>query len=61
MAYWAKFEKVILHKYIKWHNCEHMAERVSIPGFQNVRRYVVEQLTSIPGSDVFLKFEIDGY
>ena len=42
MAFWATFEKETLHKYIKWHNCEHMAERVSIPGFQNGRRYVVD-------------------
>ena len=36
MAFWATFEKKTLLKYIKWHNCEHMAERVSIPDFKMV-------------------------
>lgn len=42
MAFWASFEGQDLPRYVEWHNCEHMAERVSIPGFQTGRRYVVD-------------------
>lgn len=42
MAFWASFESQELPRYVEWHNCEHMAERVSIPGFQTGRRYVVD-------------------
>ena len=42
MAFWASFERQDLARYVEWHNCEHMAERVSIPGFQTGRRYNVE-------------------
>ena len=41
MAFWATFEKRHLSSYVEWHNCEHMIERVSIPGFQTGRRYAV--------------------
>lgn len=41
MAFWATFEKQDLPNYVEWHNCEHMAERVSILGFQKGRRYAV--------------------
>jgi hypothetical protein len=37
MAFWASFERQDLARYVEWHNCEHMAERVSIPGFQTGR------------------------
>jgi hypothetical protein len=42
MAFWASFESHDLHRYVEWHNCEHLAERVSIPGFQTGRRYRVD-------------------
>ena len=42
MAFWASFENHDLHRYVEWHNCEHLAERVSIPGFQTGRRYRVD-------------------
>jgi hypothetical protein len=42
MAFWASFESQDLPRYLEWHNCEHMAERVSIPGFQMGRRYRVD-------------------
>jgi len=42
MAFWATLERQDLHRYVEWYNCEHMAERGLIPGFQTGRRYVVE-------------------
>jgi hypothetical protein len=42
MAFWASFESQNLVRYVEWHNCEHMAERVSIPGFQTGRRYRID-------------------
>jgi hypothetical protein len=42
MAFWASFENHDLPRYVEWHNCEHMAERVSIPGFNTGRRYRVD-------------------
>ena len=26
-------------RFLEWHNCEHMPERVSVPGFREGRRY----------------------
>jgi len=43
MAFWATFEPQDLPSYVEWHNCEHMAKRVSIPGFQTGRRYRVDR------------------
>jgi hypothetical protein len=39
MAFWADFEDAAITDIRRWHNCEHMLERVSIPGFQRGRRY----------------------
>ena len=39
MAFWADFDDEHIAEIQKWHNCEHMIERVSIPGFIVGRRY----------------------
>jgi hypothetical protein len=39
MAFWAEFEEDYVLTYQQWHNCEHVPERVSIPGFLRGRRY----------------------
>lgn len=42
MAFWADIEPDYVLRYQEWHNCEHVPERVSIPGFLRGRRYRVE-------------------
>lgn len=66
MAFWASFESQDLPRYVEWHNCEHMAERVSITGFQTGRRYRVNgvdgrflqfyetEISSVLGSKAYL-------
>jgi hypothetical protein len=39
MAFWASFDAKYVLRYQQWHNCEHIPERVSIPGFLRGRRY----------------------
>jgi len=39
MAFWAGFDEDYVLRYQQWHNCEHVPERVSIPGFLRGRRY----------------------
>lgn len=39
MAFWADFEPRDIEALRQWHNCEHMSERVNIPGFLRGRRY----------------------
>jgi hypothetical protein len=39
MAFWTDIDDGNLLEVQKWHNCEHMTERVSIPGFIVGRRY----------------------
>ncbi len=39
MAFWARFDAEYVLRYQQWHNCEHMPERLSIPGFLRGRRY----------------------
>lgn len=39
MAFWADIDDDYVLKYQQWHNCEHVPERVSIPGFVEGRRY----------------------
>lgn len=39
MAFWADFEDADIQALREWHNCEHMSERVNIPGFRLGRRY----------------------
>ena len=39
MAFWTDIDDENLLEVQKWHNCEHMTERVSIPGFIVGRRY----------------------
>lgn len=40
MAFWADIDTNYLNRYREWHNCEHMPERVAIPGFLAGTRYV---------------------
>lgn len=42
MAFWADIDPDYLLRYQEWHNCEHVPERVSIPGFLRGRRYRAE-------------------
>lgn len=39
MAFWTDIDEDYILEFQKWHNCEHMTERVSIPGFHVGRRY----------------------
>jgi hypothetical protein len=39
MAFWADIDPDYVLRYQRWHNCEHIPERVSIPGFVEGRRY----------------------
>jgi hypothetical protein len=39
MAFWTDIDENNLLEVQKWHNCEHMTERVTIPGFLVGRRY----------------------
>jgi len=40
MAFWARIEESYLERFRRWHNSEHMPERVSIPGFLAGQRYL---------------------
>jgi hypothetical protein len=42
MAFWADIDEDYVLRYQQWHNCEHIPERVSIPGFLHGRRYRAE-------------------
>ena len=39
MAFWADIDSDYEPRFLEWHNCEHMPERVSVPGFREGRRY----------------------
>lgn len=39
MAFWADIDADYEKRFLEWHNCEHMPERVAIPGFREGRRY----------------------
>jgi hypothetical protein len=39
MAFWADFDKDDIVPLRQWHNCQHMSERVNLPGFRTGRRY----------------------
>lgn len=39
MAFWSDIDEDYVLRYQEWHNCEHVPERVSIPGFLRGRRY----------------------
>ena len=49
MAFYADIAPEAVEDYRRWHNCEHMLERVSIPGFRRGRRYAGH-----PGAPGFL-------
>ncbi len=51
MAFWARITPHYVLRYQEWHNCEHVPERVSIPGFLAGRRYRASD-----GSTNFLMF-----
>ena len=42
MAFWSDIDADYLMRFQQWHNCEHVPERVSIPGFLRGRRYRAE-------------------
>lgn len=39
LTIWANIDEDYKLEYLKWHNCEHMNERVTIPGFHAGHRY----------------------
>ena len=39
LVLWSDIDEVHRMEYQKWHNCQHMTERVTIPGFHVGRRY----------------------
>lgn len=39
MAFWADIDAAQKLEFQEWHNCEHIPERISIPGFNTGRRY----------------------
>ena len=39
LAIWADIAPSYAREFLQWHNCEHMAERVSLPGFHVGYRY----------------------
>ena len=39
MAFWADIDRDYEMRFLEWHNCEHMPERMSVPGFREGRRY----------------------
>ena len=39
MAFWADIDPDYEMRFLEWHNCEHMPERVSVPGFLEGLRY----------------------
>ena len=39
MAFWADIHRGYEPRFLEWHNCEHMPERVSVPGFREGHRY----------------------
>jgi hypothetical protein len=51
MAFWARIDADYLLRFQQWHNCEHVPERVSIPGFLRGRRY-----RDLEGAPFFLMF-----
>lgn len=51
MAFWMEIDRAYLQRFREWHNCEHAAERVSIPGFVSGQRYAARER-----DDAFLIF-----
>lgn len=39
LTIWTEIDEDYMDEFQRWHNCEHMTERVSIPGFHVGRRY----------------------
>src|SRR5262249_48333935 len=39
MAFWTDIDANYVLSFQEWHNCEHIPERLSIPGFKASRRY----------------------
>jgi hypothetical protein len=51
LAFWADVDEPYLLRFQQWHNCEHIPERVSIPGFLVGRRY-----RGLSGARMFFMF-----
>ena len=48
MGFWTDIDEDYVLEFQKWHNCEHMTERTSIPGFHVGRRLpVLHQLEDL--------------
>jgi hypothetical protein len=55
LAIWADIEPDYQQEFVKWHNCEHVAERVSLPGFHVGHRYRALD----KARDFFMVYETD--
>lgn len=55
LAIWANVDTDYTDQYIQWHNCEHIPERITIPGFRVGRRY----RANTDERDFFMLYETD--
>ncbi|MGQ4806772.1 hypothetical protein NKDENANG_00107 [Candidatus Entotheonellaceae bacterium PAL068K] len=55
LAIWADVDTEYESEFVQWHNCEHMAERVNIPGFHVGHRYRAMD----EARDFFMVYETD--
>lgn len=55
LAIWANVDSDYQPEFVQWHNCEHIPERVSIPGFHVGHRYRALD----DARDVFMVYETD--
>ncbi|MCH8883074.1 MAG: hypothetical protein IIA41_06190, partial [SAR324 cluster bacterium] len=51
MGFWVDIDDGYLLRFQEWHNCEHIPERVSLPGFNVGRRY-----RGLDGAPTFFMF-----
>ena len=51
MGFWADIDEDYVLRFREWHNCEHIPERVGIPGFNVGRRY-----RGLDGAPMFFMF-----
>lgn len=55
LAIWANIETDYVEEFLQWHNCEHIPERVNIPGFHVGHRYRALE----DERDFFMVYETD--
>ena len=55
LAFWSNVDTAYQGEFVQWHNCEHVPERVNIPGFQVGHRYRAFD----EARDFFMVYETD--